>query len=130
MGTDFNRVNLLMAVLEKKVGLRLAASDAYVNIAGGMKMTEPAIDLGICLAIVSSAKDIVIPDNVMVFGEVGLSGEIRAVNMAGQRVQEAKKLGFSTCILPKVSLKGLEDMKGIRLIGVENVQEAMRNILQ
>ena len=130
VGTDFNRVNLLMAVLEKKVGLRLAASDAYVNIAGGMKMTEPAIDLGICLAIVSSAKDIVIPDNVMVFGEVGLSGEIRAVNMAGQRVQEAKKLGFSTCILPKVSLKGLEDMKGIRLIGVENVQEAMRNILQ
>ena len=88
VGTDFNRVNLLMAVLEKKVGLRLAASDAYVNIAGGMKMTEPAIDLGICLAIVSSAKDIVIPDNVMVFGEVGLSGEIRAVNMAGQRVQE------------------------------------------
>ena len=87
VGTDFNRVNLLMAVLEKKVGLRLAASDAYVNIAGGMKMTEPAIDLGICLAIVSSAKDIVIPDNVMVFGEVGLSGEIRAVNMAGQRVQ-------------------------------------------
>ena len=85
VGTDFNRVNLLMAVLEKKVGLRLAASDAYVNIAGGMKMTEPAIDLGICLAIVSSAKDIVIPDNVMVFGEVGLSGEIRAVNMAGQR---------------------------------------------
>lgn len=76
VGTDFNRVNLLMAVLEKKVGLRLAASDAYVNIAGGMKMTEPAIDLGICLAIVSSAKDIVIPDNVMVFGEVGLSGEI------------------------------------------------------
>ena len=98
VGTDFNRVNLLMAVLEKKVGLRLAASDAYVNIAGGMKMTEPAIDLGICLAIVSSAKDIVIPDNVMVFGEVGLSGEIRAVNMAGQRVQEAKKLGFGTVV--------------------------------
>ena len=102
VGTDFNRVNLLMAVLEKKVGLRLAASDAYVNIAGGMKMTEPAIDLGICLAIVSSAKDIVIPDNVMVFGEVGLSGEIRAVNMAGQRVQEAKKLGFGTVVLPEV----------------------------
>ena len=94
VGTDFNRVNLLMAVLEKKVGLRLAASDAYVNIAGGMKMTEPAIDLGICLAIVSSAKDIVIPDNVMVFGEVGLSGEIRAVNMAGQRVQEDEKTGI------------------------------------
>jgi len=98
VGTDFNRVNLLMAVLEKKVGLRLAASDAYVNIAGGMKMTEPAIDLGICLAIVSSAKDIVIPDNVMVFGEVGLSGEIRAVNMAGQRVQDLEQLCFRKCV--------------------------------
>lgn len=96
VGTDFNRVNLLMAVLEKKVGIHLGSSGAYVNIAGGMKMTEPAIDLGICLAVVSSCKDIVIPDNVMVFGEVGLSGEIRAVSMAGQRVQEAKKLGFET----------------------------------
>ena len=111
VGTDFNRVNLLMAVLEKKVGLRLAASDAYVNIAGGMKMTEPAIDLGICLAIVSSAKDIVIPDNVMVFGEVGLSGEIRAVNMAGQRVQEAKKLGFGTVVLPEVCRSSVGKVK-------------------
>ena len=102
VGTDFNRVNLLMAVLEKKVGIHLGTSDAYVNIAGGMKMTEPAIDLGICLAIVSSCKDVVIPDKVMVFGEVGLSGEIRAVSMAGQRVQEAKKLGFETVMLPEV----------------------------
>ena len=116
VGTDFNRVNLLMAVLEKKVGLRLAASDAYVNIAGGMKMTEPAIDLGICLAIVSSAKDIVIPDNVMVFGEVGLSGEIRAVNMAGQRVQEAKKLGFGTVVLPEVCRSSVGKVEGINLV--------------
>ena len=94
VGTDFNRVNLLMAVLEKKVGLHLASSDAYVNIAGGMKMTEPAIDLGICLAIASSMKDIVIPDKLMAFGEIGLSGEVRAVSMAGQRVQEAKKAGI------------------------------------
>ena len=118
VGTDFNRVNLLMAVLEKKVGLRLAASDAYVNIAGGMKMTEPAIDLGICLAIVSSAKDIVIPDNVMVFGEVGLSGEIRAVNMAGQRVQEAKKLGFGTVVLPEVCRSSVGKVEGINLVYV------------
>ena len=76
VGTDFNRVNLLMAVLEKKVGIHLAACDAYVNIAGGMKMTEPAIDLGISLAVVSSCKDIVIPDGVMAFGEIGLSGEV------------------------------------------------------
>ena len=102
------------------------ALDILVNA----KTKEPAVDLGIVLAMISSYKDCAIPEDVICFGEVGLSGEVRAVNMAKQRVAEAKKLGFSTCILPKVSLKGLEDMKGIRLIGVENVQEAMRNILQ
>ena len=130
VGTDFNRVNLLMAVLEKKVGLRLAASDAYVNIAGGMKMTEPAIDLGICLAIVSSAKDIVIPDNVMVFGEVGLSGEIRAVNMAGQRVQEAKKLGFGTVVLPEVCRSSVGNVEGINLVYVSQIRDAIGYIMK
>ena len=108
----------------------MSSCDAYINIAGGIRMNEPAVDLGIVLAMISSYKDCAIAEDVICFGEVGLSGEVRAVNMAKQRVAEAKKLGFSTCILPKVSLKGLEDMKGIRLIGVENVQEAMRNILQ
>ena len=130
VGTDFNRVNLLMAVLEKKVGLRLAASDAYVNIAGGMKMTEPAIDLGICLAIVSSAKDIVIPDNVMVFGDVGLSGEIRAVNMAGQRVQEAKKLGFGTVVLPEVCRSSVGKVEGINLVYVSQIRDAIGYIMK
>lgn len=130
VGTDFNRVNLLMAVLEKKVGLRLAESDAYVNIAGGMKMTEPAIDLGICLAIVSSAKDIVIPDNVMVFGEVGLSGEIRAVNMAGQRVQEAKKLGFGTVVLPEVCRSSVGKVEGINLVYVSQIRDAIGYIMK
>lgn len=130
VGTDFNRVNLLMAVLEKKVGLCLAASDAYVNIAGGMKMTEPAIDLGICLAIVSSAKDIVIPDNVMVFGEVGLSGEIRAVNMAGQRVQEAKKLGFGTVVLPEVCRSSVGKVEGINLVYVSQIRDAIGYIMK
>ena len=130
VGTDFNRVNLLMAVLEKKVGLRLAASDAYVNIAGGMKMTEPAIDLGICLAIVSSAKDIVIPDNVMVFGEVGLSGEIRAVNMAGQRVQEAKTLGFGTVVLPEVCRSSAGKVEGINLVYVSQIRDAIGYIMK
>ena len=130
VGTDFNRVNLLMAVLEKKVGLRLAASDAYANIAGGMKMTEPAIDLGICLAIVSSAKDIVIPDNVMVFGEVGLSGEIRAVNMAGQRVQEAKKLGFGTVVLPEVCRASVGKVEGINLVYVSQIRDAIGYIMK
>ena len=130
VGTDFNRVNLLMAVLEKKVGLRLAASDAYVNIAEGMKMTEPAIDLGICLAIVSSAKDIVIPDNVMVFGEVGLSGEIRAVSMAGQRVQEAKKLGFGTVVLPEVCKSSVGKVEGINLVYVSQIRDAIGYIMK
>ena len=130
VGTDFNRVNLLMAVLEKKVGIHLGSSDAYVNIAGGMKMTEPAIDLGICLAVVSSCKDIVIPDNVMVFGEVGLSGEIRAVSMAGQRVQEAKKLGFETVMLPEVCRSSVGKIEGIRLIYVSQIRDAIQDIMK
>lgn len=128
-GTDYNRVNLLMAVLEKRLGLSLSSCDAYINIAGGIRMNEPAVDLGIVLAIISSYKDHAIGEDVICFGEVGLSGEVRAVSMAKQRVAEAKKLGFSTCILPKVSLKGMEGVEGIRLVGVENVQEAMRIIL-
>ena len=130
VGTDFNRVNLLMAVLEKKVGIHLGSSDAYVNIAGGMKMTEPAIDLGICLAVVSSCKDIVIPDNVMVFGEVGLSGEIRAVSMAGQRVQEAKKLGFEMVMLPEVCRSSVGKIEGIRLIYVSQIRDAIQYIMK
>lgn len=130
VGTDFNRVNLLMAVLEKKVGVHLSASDAYVNIAGGMKMTEPAIDLGISLAIVSSYKDIVIPDSVIAFGEVGLSGEVRAVSMAGQRVAEAKKLGFKTVILPEVCRSAVNNAEGMELVYVSWIQDAIRYILK
>ena len=129
-GTDINRVNLLMAVLEKRLGLSLSSCDAYINIAGGIRMNEPAVDLGIVLAMISSYKDKAIEEEVICFGEVGLSGEVRAVSMAKQRVAEAKKLGFHTCILPKVSLRELEGVEGIRLIGVENVQEAMRVILK
>ena len=124
-GTDFNRVNLLMAVLEKRVGLQRGACDAYVNIAGGIKMNEPAIDLGIVLALVSSYKNRPIDEKTICFGEVGLSGEVRAVNMAEQRVLEAKKLGFSTCILPEVSKASMKEIEGIRLIGVKNVKDAI-----
>ncbi len=124
-GTDLNRVNLLMAVLEKRGGLSLSGSDAYVNIAGGIRMHEPAIDLGIVLALASSFKDYAIDEKLICFGEVGLSGEVRAVNMAQQRVSEAKKLGFTSCILPKVSIPGLTDTKGIKIIGVENIREAI-----
>ena len=103
--------------------------DAYVNIAGGIRMTEPALDLGIVLALVSSFKDVSISEKTICFGEVGLSGEVRAVNMAQQRVQEAKKLGFETCILPKVCLKNMGKTEGIQLIGVSDVREAIQAIL-
>lgn len=124
-GTDLNRVNLLMAVLEKRAGLSLSNCDAYVNIAGGIRMSEPAIDLGIVMALASSFRDRPIDEKTICFGEVGLSGEVRAVNMAQQRVAEARKLGFTACILPKVCVPGLTDTKGIKIIGVENIQEAI-----
>ena len=124
-GTDFNRVNLLMAVLEKKVGLLLASSDAYVNFAGGMKVQEPAIDLGIVMAVISSFKNRPIEEHMIAFGEVGLSGEVRAVSQAAIRVSEAKKLGFETCVLPKVCLDKLPKTEGIRLIGVQSVKDVM-----
>lgn len=125
VGTDFNRVNLLMAVLERKAGLSLGDMDAYVNIAGGMKMTEPSVDLAICMAIASSFRDFVIPDSTMVFGEVGLAGEIRAVSMADRRVQEAKKLGFETVILPEVCRPSVRNPDGIKLIFVSQIREAL-----
>ncbi len=124
-GTDFNRVNLLMAVLEKRIGLQMADCDAYVNIAGGMKLSEPAIDLGIALAIVSSFKNRAIDEKLIAFGEIGLSGEVRAVSMAETRVQEAQKLGFTICIVPESSLPSLKKVKGMKLIGVKSVQEAI-----
>lgn len=124
-GTDYNRVNLLMAVLEKRLGMSLGNCDAYVNIAGGIKMNEPAIDLGIVMALVSSYRNRPIDEKTIVFGEVGLSGEVRAVNVPEQRVAEAKKLGFETCILPEVSLKMVKEIQGIRLVGVKTVNEAV-----
>lgn len=124
-GLDYNRVNLLMAVLEKRLGLPLSGYDAYVNIAGGIRLNEPAADLGIVLAIASSYKNRPVAEDVIVFGEVGLSGEVRAVSMPEQRVAEAKKLGFTTCVLPEVSLKTVGNVEGVRIIGVKSVGEAI-----
>ena len=124
-GTDYNRVNLLMAVLEKRIGYHLGNYDAYVNIAGGIKINEPAIDLGIVMAIVSSYKNRPFDERTIVFGEVGLSGEVRAVNMPEQRVAEAKKLGFETCIVPEVSLDSVKSIGGIKIIGVKSINEAI-----
>ena len=127
-GTDYNRVNLLMAVLEKRIGYHLGNYDAYVNIAGGIKINEPAIDLGIVMAIMSSFKNSPVPEGVVAFGEVGLSGEVRAVSMAEQRVREAQKLGFTTCILPQVCLEKMPKISGIRLVGVRSVADAAREL--
>ena len=125
-GTDYNRVNLLLAVLEKRLGMHLSECDAYVNIAGGIRMNEPAIDLGIVLAIMSSKLDRPIDEKTICFGEVGLSGEVRGVSMAEQRVMEAKKLGFERCILPQVCKDAfLYKIDGIELVGVSNVKEAL-----
>lgn len=127
-GLDYNRVNLLMAVLEKRAGLPLSNYDAYVNIVGGIRMNEPAADLGIVMAIASSYKNRPVPEDAIVFGEVGLSGEVRAVTMPEQRVAEARKLGFKTCIIPEVSLKtlGTSDEKlGIRVVGVRSVNQVI-----
>ncbi len=127
-GTDYNRVNLLMAVLEKRIGLHMSNCDAYVNIAGGIKLNEPAIDLGIVMALISSYKNRPVDERMIVFGEVGLSGEVRAVSMPEQRVAEAKKLGFETCVLPEVSLDMVKGIKGIKMIGVKTVNDAMNLI--
>ena len=129
-GVDYNRVNLLMAVLEKRLGMRLSECDAYVNIAGGIRMNEPAIDLGIVLAIMSSKLDKAIDEKTICFGEVGLSGEVRGVSMAEQRVLEAKKLGFERCILPQVCKNAfVHEIEGIELIGVNNIAE-VRNCIK
>lgn len=127
-GIDYNRVNLLMAVLEKRVGLPLSGYDAYVNIAGGIRMNEPAVDLGIIMAVASSYKNRPVSEDTIVFGEVGLSGEVRAVTMPEQRVAEAKKLGFKVCVVPEVSLKSIgkvEGIEGIEVIGVKSVNQTM-----
>ena len=119
-GTDYNRVNLLMAVLEKRAGIHMSGSEAYVNVAGGIKVSEPALDLGIVMALVSSFKNRAIDEKTVIFGEVGLAGEVRAVSQAQQRVNEAVKLGFKTCILPGVCLKNIKKNDKIEIN--ENIQ--------
>ncbi len=125
-GIDYNRLTLLIAVIEKRAGLPLGNQDAYLNIVGGIKINEPALDLGIVLATVSSYKNIAIPRGTIAIGEVGLTGEVRAVNMIEKRVKEAEKLGFKTCIIPESNKKLLKDKYNLDIIGVKNINEAMK----
>ena len=124
-GMDLNRLNLLMAVLEKRLNLQMSDCDAYVNLAGGMRIAEPAIDLGVAMAAASSFKNRAIDDRTIAFGEIGLSGEVRGVSQASQRVAEAAKLGFTTCVLPAVNAEQIRAKEGIRIIGVRTVRDAI-----
>ena len=127
-GIDYNRLTLLMAVLEKKVGFNLSNQDAYVNIVNGMKIIEPAIDLGIIVAVASSYKNISIPKDMVVIGEVGLTGEIRTVSLMEKRLKEAEKLGFKTCIIPESNKKLLKEKYKLDIIGVKNINDVMKKM--
>ena len=131
-GFDYNRMNMLIAVLEMKAGYFLGNMDTYVNVIGGLKLDEPAADLSVALALVSSLKDEVVPDDVIAFGEVGLAGEVRSVVCCEQRVSEAARLGFSRCIIPKNNLNNISSKlkNKIEIIGVDNVRNAFEALLK
>ena len=125
-GFDFNRLNLILAVLEKREGLYFSSLDAYLNIAGGLRLDEPAVDLAVAMALVSGVRDYPIPDDMVVFGEIGLSGEVRSVPRILERVREAQRLGFNKCVVPKACLRQLESLKNtMDIIGVSNLKSAI-----
>lgn len=128
IGLDYNRVSLLIAIVEKKVGLNLMGRDIFLNVAGGVRVEEPAVDLGTVTVIVSSFKEKPVPSKTVVMGEVGLAGEIRAVNQIEMRVAEASKLGFTRLILPKNNLSRLDTKTSVELIGVVTIKEALKRI--
>lgn len=125
---DYNRLTLLIAVLEKKVGLPLGNQDVYINVVGGIKINEPAIDLGVIIAAASSYKNIPIEKGTVAIGEVGLTGEIRSVNLMEKRLKEAEKLGFKKCIIPESNKKLLKEFYKLDIIGVKDIGEAMRKL--
>ncbi|MCL2406287.1 MAG: DNA repair protein RadA [Defluviitaleaceae bacterium] len=128
-GCDYNRVVMLIAILEKRGGINFGNHDCYVNIAGGMEIKEPAVDLAIVAALASSYKNKALPEGMVVFGETGLTGEARAVAHAEKRVYEAARLGFTQCVLPQANLKGLKPPEGIKVYGAANVGEMLASVL-
>ncbi len=130
-GFDYNRLALILAVLEKRAGYFFSSMDAYINVVGGLKLEEPAADLSVSIALVSSLKDTSVNDEIIFFGEVGLAGEIRAVPNAELRIKEAQKLGFKKCIIPYHNFKSLQNTKNykIEIIGVKNIREAVNSAL-
>ena len=129
-GLDLNRLLLMVAVMEKKLGFVLGNQDVYLNIAGGVRIDEPATDLGICMAIASSIRNQVFPSDLLVVGEVGLTGEVRAVSQIEKRLQEAAKFGFKRCLIPDNNLKYLNNKMPIEIIGVRTVEEALQIALK
>jgi DNA repair protein RadA/Sms len=129
-GVDYNRLSLIVAVLEKRMGMFLQNQDAYINVAGGVKLDEPAVDLGIAVSIASSFRDVPTQPYDVVFGEIGLTGEVRGVSRIDQRVKEAQKLGFKRVILPEKSMKGWTPPQGIQVVGVNSVAEALAAALE
>ena len=127
-GIDFNRLSLLIAVLEKKAGLNLGSQDVYLNVVGGLKINEPSIDLGIMMATASSFKNIPIPKDMIIIGEVGLTGEVRRINLIEKRIKEAEKLGFKSCIIPESNKKDLKDKYKLDIICVRNINDAMKKV--
>ena len=127
-GIDYNRLAVLIAVIEKRAGITLGTQDVYLNVVSGIKITEPAIDLGIIIACASSYRNISIPQDVVVIGEVGLTGEIRAVNMIEKRIKEAEKLGFKKCVIPESNRKLLKESFKLDIIGVKNINEALKEL--
>lgn len=127
-GIDYNRLTLLMAVLEKKVGMNLSNQDVYLNVVSGIRISEPAVDLGMILSVASSFKNFSIPKDTVAIGEVGLTGEVRSVNLIEKRIKEVEKLGFKTCIIPESNKKVLKEKYKLDIIGVKNINEAMQKL--
>jgi len=125
-GMDYNRLTLLIAVLEKKAGLMLGNQDVYLNVVGGIKINEPALDLGIVMAVASSFKNKSVDKACVAIGEVGLTGEVRAVNLIEKRLKEAEKLGFKKCIIPENNKKLLKEEYKLDIIGVKNINEVIK----
>lgn len=129
IGVDFNRVNLLVAVLEKRAGLHLGGMDIFVNVVGGLKIIEPAVDLGIISTIASSFKDIPIDPRIFMFGEIGLSGEVRAVTQAEIRIKEAAKIGFRKAVIPFRNAEKIRDIPKVEIVGVKDIEDCLKAIL-
>jgi DNA repair protein RadA/Sms len=129
-GVDQYRVALLIAVLERRIGFNLVGNDVFINIAGGISIEEPAIDLAVITAIASSFRNVALDGQSAIFGEVGLAGEVRGVSAAGMRLREAAQMGFKRVVLPENNLRGLDPLNGLDVVGVRSVVEALEVLLE